>query len=304
MVSKCKPALKAFTLVELLVVIAIIGILISLLLPAVQEARESARRSLCLSNLKQLGVALHNYHDAHHGFPPPYICDADAGTCNTPSWGWSAMLLPYLDHTAAYEILNVGNASLTSAQADPDSLEVLQTTYKVFRCPSDSGEGDLSTIQIAPAGAYASRSNYPGVNGKGPRVYKQGREGVFGARNVSVSLRDITDGSSKTMIVGERASRLPGDANDRYTHWAGLRDGEEDGSGWRGPFEVAGSTGFHMNTPQIANWQFRAWFTSPHVGGVHFLMADGATVFLSETMDFTTYQNLSDIGDGKIVDGF
>ncbi|WP_437206173.1 DUF1559 family PulG-like putative transporter [Planctomicrobium sp. SH664] len=298
---------RGFTLIELLVVIAIIAVLIALLLPAVQQARESARRTQCKNNLKQLGLALHNYHDTVGQFPPMIIFDEQLGTTSTePSWGWNVFLFPYMDLTGAYNQLRPGPQRLRNAINDATSLQVLQTNFPMLRCPTDTAPV-LSTQAIA--GKMTSRTNYPGVNGNGPRAYylktnqNNKMPGVFAGRNVGTPIRDITDGTSNTFIVGERASNREATA-DTYTHWAGVSHGSQDGSGFQGMLEVAGSTGYHMNTASAVNFGYRSWFSSLHTGGAQFVMADGAVRFISENMDFKTYQALSGIADNNVVGEF
>ena len=139
---------KGFTLVELLVVIAIIGILVGLLLPAVQAARAAARRMQCSNNLKQLGLAVHNYHDANKSFPSGFITNYPAGALNTAAmmsvtqrthWSWGAFVLPYIEQTALYNTLNPGQSSMDALLATPAGLAALTTPIPSFVCPSDTG---------------------------------------------------------------------------------------------------------------------------------------------------------------------
>src|SRR5205823_7988334 len=131
---------RGFTLVELLVVIAIIGVLVALLLPAVQAAREAARRMKCQNNLKQFGLALHNYHDAYGRMPASYYraWPTSVGTTfGTPGWGWGTMILPRLEQQALFDTLNVSTLQLN---ASPLTKLPAQTPLPMFRCPSDTGK--------------------------------------------------------------------------------------------------------------------------------------------------------------------
>lgn len=300
---------QGFTLIELLVVIAIIAILIALLLPAVQQAREAARRTQCKNNLKQMGLALHNYHDSALQFPPVIIYQANptqcpADPCNEPSWGWNAMILPYLDQGPLYNSLNIGPETLRNALANTTKRAMMQNSFPAFRCPSDVGQ--ILTAQ-AIAGQLTSRSNYPGVSGTGPRAYynsSAAQVGIFGQRNRGTKMSDITDGTSNTYLVGERCSKMKTNTDDTYSHWVGVSEGNMDASGFKGAFEVAGSTGYAMNTPQLANWMYRSWFSSNHTGGGHFLMGDGSVRFTSENIDLGMYGSLTTYNRGEVVGDF
>ena len=209
---------SAFTLIELLVVIAIIAILIALLLPAVQQAREAARRTQCRNNLKQIGISLHNYHDAHKTFPPGFIQADLSNPATELGLAWGAFLLPYLDQSPLYNRYNMVAPVASKAQ------------LPAFQCPSDGhAEGevrDTGPHYVGTGEGYAARSSYvacnggectPGnchynqFNGTGDsREFLLGQDidilagnGVFWG-NSRLRFRDITDGSSQTFAVGER----------------------------------------------------------------------------------------------------
>ncbi|MCR9119348.1 MAG: DUF1559 domain-containing protein, partial [bacterium] len=199
-----------FTLVELLVVIAIIGVLIALLLPAVQAAREAARRSQCQNNLKQIGLALHNHHDVNGKFPPlikTNTADAeyDASITNNgasvESWGWSAYLLPYIEQSNLYEACGIANNA--SLQSRKDSAA--DVVVDAFRCPSDTGPDIGGSAQRfldtanSNYGAVMHSASSPGVGGNGG----------FN-KDVWLAFRDITDGTSNTIAVGETCEKLNG----------------------------------------------------------------------------------------------
>ena len=219
---------RGFTLIELLVVIAIIAILIALLLPAVQQAREAARRSTCRNNLKQIGVAMHNYAETHGQFPPCYVdLRGNSGSFatlkdNDGHWAWSAFLLPFLDLGALANDLDVGNK--TPSQAITAHRDAMQQRYDVFRCPSDDGPSKHS-LQPDPGYAirntssqeiglsvtnYVVSNNTAGRRQKSATDPKDGTSGAVGTfwRDSNCKLRDIKDGSSNTFLVGERAYEI------------------------------------------------------------------------------------------------
>jgi prepilin-type N-terminal cleavage/methylation domain-containing protein/prepilin-type processing-associated H-X9-DG protein len=236
---------RGFTLIELLVVIAIIAVLIALLLPAVQAAREAARRIQCTNNMKQIGVALHNYVSAVGVFPPGYVsainrtvldaCNQDQE--NTPGqgvdigagWAWGSMILPYMEQPAVYASINF-NLSVAYHQNDTCSL----TALSVYLCPSDSGPSTIPVFADPPdpanPGSYSasnivdtlSRGNYVGMYGIGEVCAQSGaidspnnngagplgtHAGMF-YRNSRVGFADVTDGTSNTIAVGERSHNL------------------------------------------------------------------------------------------------
>ncbi len=296
---------RAFTLIELLVVIAIIAVLIALLLPAVQQAREAARRTQCKNHLKQFGLALHNYHDSTQVFPAPVYGIWDSATSQyspDPAWGWHVSILPYLDLGNTFQQLKTESRSLQNAVADVQIRPILQGNISVFRCPSDAGD---VLAQDAIAGVRCSRTNYVGVNGPGVYAYLRNvnwATGVFGLQNISVRIRDITDGTSNTFMVGERASLVGVSTNS--AHWVGTNNGWQEGSNYRGAMQVTGSTGYPMGIDEPTYWAYRSAFSSAHTGGAHFLMGDGAVRFVSENIDLTNYKNLSSRADGKVVGEF
>ena len=298
--------LRAFTLIELLVVISIIGVLVALLLPAVQAAREAARRAQCVNNLKQVGLALHNYEGSQRVLPPGYVSAFDAsGTDLGPGWGWASMLLPQIEQAVTYSAVNFS----VGVEAPSNSTARLVIVAR-FLCPSDRVEPswpavdrDLLTgsplrviCQIAP-------SNYVGMNG----VSEPGPdgEGLF-FRNSSVAFRDITDGLSQTLTVGER-SQVLGPAT-----WAGsvtgaiLYDNDGDNVGTptleTGPGMVLGHSG--EGSGPGANRSEPNQFYSLHAGrGANFLFADGHVAFLKATMNYTIYVALSTRGGGEVIPG-
>jgi prepilin-type N-terminal cleavage/methylation domain-containing protein/prepilin-type processing-associated H-X9-DG protein len=230
MTSRPSIPRRAFTLIELLVVIAIIAILIALLLPAVQQAREAARRTQCKNNLKQIGLALHNYHDSFNTFPPGYISNSNNTSAYWQGWSWSTMLLPQFDQAPLYNnfsnFFSTGMVSaVTSGVYNP---VVTNNNLTAMRCPSDTGQQSVAYVDVVPTVAgspttYSNlfgRSNYVGnvgwwintANGNSPTgivdglpILVQNYRGVFG-ENSKTGLQMMTDGSSNALLVGERYS--------------------------------------------------------------------------------------------------
>ncbi|QDT63882.1 DUF1559 domain-containing protein [Calycomorphotria hydatis] len=291
---------NGFTLIELLVVIAIIAVLIALLLPAVQQAREAARRTQCKNNLKQLGLALHNYHDAHHSFPPGYVAQTPRIE-PSGNWSWGAMLLPQLEQSALYTNLDVGDTPLRLALKDSAKLELMKKPLTMFRCPSDTGP-QLNTSRTqwstTPARVYellamsnylasnSSRSvcNDEGIGGGLCSTTGSGADGVF-YRDSKIRFRDITDGTSNTIAFGERAYSLRDASGTEHICDAGTVFGvngdlEDNNNG--GLSDSLGSTEFLLN--EAASLCARA-YSSNHVGGVQFVFCDGSVHFISENID-------------------
>ncbi len=286
-----------FTLIELLVVIAIIAILIALLLPAVQQAREAARRSACKNNMKQIGLALHNYHDVHRTFPPSYVysddnnngsdADPDGGgtAANADSGvrlGWQTYLLPFMDQAPLYKAIGVETGGYATdwnqaALANPTTTSFI-TVLPAYICPSDAHGGVNTKVKVA-ATVSVGKSNY-GAN----------RLVMFG--NSKVKIRDFTDGTSNTFLSGERdATNLTGGI------WAG--HWEFSTTNWNAqPIEAFVSSVYLINDASTSTIRNNT-FGSLHVGGAHFVFADGRVRFLSENIDSGTYVDLSIHNDGN-----
>ncbi len=294
---------NGFTLIELLVVIAVIGILVALLFPAVQQAREAARRTRCKNNLKQIGLALHNYHDVHLTFPPGYVSLWNsAGDDIGPGWGWATFILPQLEQTNLYHKIN-----LNQAIEDPANGTARIVPISAFICPSDTAPQtwtaktyDVSGTTLATVGETAA-ANYVGVFGTTePGV---GGDGEF-FRNSHVRISDVLDGTSQTMAVGERAFQLG------PTDWAGVIT---SANLFPEPGTIAlpilnnasGMTLGHTGDQNLPNAHFslQNQFSSRHPGGAHFLFSDGHVSYLSESMDYGVYKALSTRAGGEAVRG-
>ena len=294
---------RGFTLVELLVVITIIGILIALLLPAVQAAREAARRMSCTNNLKQIGLALHVYHNTHRCLPPGWMA-FDPGTgqphwFGEPGWAWSARILPFIEQTSAYKSLVHLDLPIT----DPANAQARVLPLAVYRCPSDTGG---ATFELEGGGPYVgsgggftptelATSNYLGVFGTLDfhDVCSGGQcegDGIF-FLNRGVRFRDITDGLSQTFMVGERSSKLA------PATWVGVVTGGE-----HAPGRVTGIALFPPNS-EAEEEHYTHNFSSRHPSGTNFLSADGSVRMIAETIDETAYHALCTRDAGDIVPG-
>ena len=334
-----RPLRRGFTLIELLVVIAIIAVLVAILLPAVQQAREAARRTQCKNNLKQIGLALHNYEEMHGVFPPGYIArDVDAddpAVAETGSgFAWPTMLLPLMDQAGVHSRLDFEGDAI-----DDESLDAAQTVVSEFLCPSDPAP-NFFDVTDGLATYTLPRSNYAGMYGYGSVTMAPGAPEPAGLlyRNSSVLMRDILDGSSNTIAVAERrfeqdfvAGEAPVQAG---TTWYAVIPNAARPSGMmmaggmggmgsvmpdeQSPSLVLGHVGQMMamgggmggggmggmpmamhHTPNTTNHIVN--FSSHHPGGVHYLMCDGSVSFIAETIDYDTFRNLGQIADGEIA---
>ncbi len=208
-----------FTLIELLVVIAIISILVALLLPAVQKSRAAARRTQCSNNLRQIGLALHNYHDPNNAFPPGTVEAGLRGTAPTElAWAWGVAILPYLEASPLYRELNPKEQTLGQLLANRPDLA--RRVLPVFVCPEDSGTSMNSrrlfnTLEVATSNYVASAPNASIWQSK-PGPFGFINRGIF-TGDSHVRLSEITDGTANTFLVGERCFVKEGDASV----WAG-----------------------------------------------------------------------------------
>ena len=279
-----RPPRRGLTLIELLVVLAVIGVLIALLLPAVQGAREAMRRAACLNNLKQVGIALHNYHGVHEAFPPGYCSRGltrDPGSIEVGrGWGWGTFLLNGLDQAPLYNAIN-----FESSMTDLTVQMVLQTNLGVFLCPSNPDQGPARPRRIGATNLRfeLAASGYVASAGlKDPEEDPESNDGVF-YRNNSVGLRDITDGSSATLAVGELSKNLADAA------WAGAVPGYIvcPNPSWSGSTtcEPASMLVLGLASRPLACPAARPGnFWSLHPGGANFLLADGSTRFIRATI--------------------
>ena len=299
--------LHGFTLVELLVVIAIIGILIALLLPAVQAAREAARRIQCTNHFKQAAVALHAYHDTYRCFPPGWMhAEGVCGLGRYEGFGWSAFILPYLEQNDIYGNLNFDNGAYPTRFKDQINgrINAGGATVPGYLCPSDPQSDLRITVtnlwQPYETGGQFGRTNMVGVSdsvewrcgGINGRFPDPDANGVLRGWNV-VAVRDVRDGTSSTLIVGE----VTGSFSDTDEGWFWASTNILDASGGiNGAHSVPGGDVFEPFT-----WQKRYPFSSYHPAGCHFGLADGSSHFFSEDIDQMILERLAARNDGQVV---
>ena len=308
-----------FTLVELLVVIAVIGVLVALLLPAVQAAREAARRTHCQNNFKQIGLALHSFHAIRRGFPPGGMdygwCQhpANGGTQTVRNYNGLLFLLPHLEESVIYEQFDQDHAALNRTQGNnhccaPTStlgvllgdagtsgnFELSKTLLQVFICPSDIGEPFLDT--------EAAKTNYDFSASKNFQCGEWSRadpttQRMFG-ENSTTRAANITDGLSNTIAMAETLRDL---FSGRATAWGhrdwvmvGIDVGRNKINSWQWPNVI--------EEPRRSQLREFAHAGSLHGDGTHVLMADGSTQFLSESTDQFVRERLAAMADGQVVD--
>jgi prepilin-type N-terminal cleavage/methylation domain-containing protein/prepilin-type processing-associated H-X9-DG protein len=310
-----RPSRSGFTLVELLVVIAIIGVLVSLLLPAVQAAREAARRMQCGNNLKQLGLGMHNYHDTHRAFPMAYFVSIPP--LNIQNWG--SAVLPYIEQQNLYDMLDTRvPAAFEMGPVGAANVQVISTPLAVYQCPSAPGGSSRVYDGGIPAGALPglpqlswraapsdycvptgvlgvysnlAYANFPG--GSGGNRHGALQVHTPGGSNRNSRMADILDGTSNTFLLGERtgggdiyAKRSMISAPDQLRQVNGGGWGDAlNGEHWLGGTLMSGTTVPPQQGPCGINCSnLRGYgFHSFHPGGCHFLMVDGSVQFISES---------------------
>jgi prepilin-type N-terminal cleavage/methylation domain-containing protein len=300
-----RRARSGFTLIELLVVIAIIAILIALLLPAVQQAREAARRSECKNKLKQIGIALHGFHEIHGAFPPGkggILNAAGTGAANTQSgYGWAAYILPQMEQTGLYQQLSaklqtgrIVDDRQISDVAGGSAGSPETANLGIYRCPS-------ATTILADAEGCAS-SNYAG-NGS---HNVNNKSGMFPTRGQRLRIRDVVDGMSNTIMIGE-INAPSGTANQNMGRWMGNRTGQERVQPAirqvDAPFTGTDGNQYHTDQTFLPNGTAANSFNSQHTGGVQVLAGDGAVHFVSDNINPETWLALGSRTAQNINDG-
>lgn len=320
---KYRPS-RAFTLVELLVVIAVIGILVALLLPAVQAAREAARRMQCTNNLKQMGIALHNYHDVHRVFPPSYVIQPGGGGVHGPpdpitrdagpGWAWGALLLPFVDQEPLHNQLNFSRPCWDASQQP-----FVQARLDLHLCPSATGTEGPTQVEDVNGAVLATfgRSCYvANVGQEEPWGYTiDDYRGIANGplyRNAGTRMADVIDGLSNTIFLGEHHPRL----SDKT--WVGVVPGAivcpKPEFAWSGCERAAVLVQVHSGP---SSWEYPRVIHPPnsplahtcqmfadHPGGCNVLLGDGSVRFVSETINQLTWAALATHASRDLVGEF
>ena len=289
---------RGFTLIELLVVIAVIGVLIALLLPAVQMTREQARRVQCVRNLTQLGLALHHYESSHEVFPPGVVDDPKAPITDHVvgfHFGWIPQILPFLEEQNLYHALNF-NLSVY----DISNATARTTRLNVLSCPSNIAPSRVSwnedqRLGVPPGASIGSSTaqiddimtDYAACHHADEAPIASDNNGMF-FLDSSVRLEDITDGPAHTIFAGELLRR-----NDPTLGWS---------SGTRATLRNTGNRINQQTPPAPLAPLWVGGFGSPHPGGSNFLLGDGSVKFLKDTINMGVYHKLGHRRDGEIVD--
>jgi prepilin-type N-terminal cleavage/methylation domain-containing protein/prepilin-type processing-associated H-X9-DG protein len=320
---------RGFTLIELLVVIAIIAVLIALLLPAVQAAREAARRAQCINNVKQIGIALHNYHDVMNTFPPEAVNDGAPRHWQGMWWNWLTFILPQMEQGTLYNAININlnnghPANLTT---------VYQRIIGPYLCPTDDSNKIFNDLwwangqswgTVTPGGGTNYVASWGDMKTASPWDYTSGEvngpawgcdatfRGIFGecSFGVCIAVAGVKDGTSNTFMVGENSPNLNGSlawSNGDGTYastviplnWmTNLKEGEREPNGEVcDKSKLGAATAPHCYRNQTYNYGFKSF----HPGGANFGMADGSVRFVKQSISYRTYNSLATRAVGEVI---
>jgi len=328
-----RPRSRGFTLIELLVVIAIIAVLIALLLPAVQQAREAARRTQCKNNMKQLGLSLQNYHDTYNVFPICYFdTSIGGGPINWRSESWITGVLPFMDQAPLFNLINFSYGLTNDPRSpgypanptapNPSNAWVAQQPLTVLKCPSDLSLTQLGGRSDGGAGNFGTTC-YKACAGAnwGWGTWQSGSTGVYaqsrwGATSngldngngllfrgwgfpYSTRIRDVADGTSNTFAMGE--------AIPNYSQWNWWWLNNATTATCSIPLnalpQCGGAAGLSVNAGMQAcagDWPNNYAFWSMHTGGANFAMVDGSVTFISQNIDYNAYRSLATIAGSEV----
>lgn len=301
---------RGFTLIELLVVIAIIAVLIALLLPAVQQAREAARRTQCKNILKQWGLALHNYHDTVTRFPYGSMGLANSAAAPANNMSFHVLLLPYIDQAPLYnQFVFIENYGSTT------NVDLNRQSTPLHFCPSarlDDRNSNVTThVTIHYYGVAGAKGDLPApLSGTYRGEYPTSPTATFGGiatngmltRNAAKRVADCTDGLSNTLLMGEISSEKDPALTTSWRPWVQGTNNDTVSAATYSHKNVAKQiskySGYSGTSTTIDHFNNVA-FCSPHTGGAHFLLGDGSVRFLSENIDFATYLAAASASDGE-----
>lgn len=291
---------RGFTLVELIAVSGLSTLLLGQLFPAIQEAREAARRSQCKNNLKQIGLAMHNYHDVYNSLPMGWVgVDLEAqkpAVFGMNCWGWGGRILPFMDQAVLYN-----QVAFNERVDEGTNAKLLNKQITQYRCPSDpyikktwmmKDEKGADVLELATTNYVASFGTEDLAKCQKLKVGEACKgDGLF-YQNYGAKIADITDGTANTLAVGERVGTVKG---DRFSTWSGVIAKGKDPLA-----RILGTSDQVLDAKE----HHAANYLSPHKGGSHFLLIDGAVRFLKSELDLKIFQALTTRAGGEKLPNF